>query len=186
MHRFTTLLSIVALMLLGSVALGARPHAVAQEATPATDEAMGEEGLTFEPVSFALGVEVQSPSDLFIARISMDPGAGFPIEESDPTAGILVVESGTFTVVVEGAMTVTRGATLGEAVAAAEATGDFSEASEAIPAGQEVTLEAGDAAYIPSSVNGEIRNDGNEPAVGLGFLVIPPEEMMGEEATPEA
>jgi mannose-6-phosphate isomerase-like protein (cupin superfamily) len=44
-------------------------------------------------------------------------------------------------------------------------------------------LEAGDAAYIPANVAGEIRNEGQVRAVRLAFLVLPPEAMTGE-ATP--
>ena len=50
-------------------------------------------------------------------------------------------------------------------------------------AGEAVTLEAGDAAYLPANMTGDIRNDGQDPAVALAFLVVPPEGMMGE-ATP--
>jgi hypothetical protein len=46
-----------------------------------------------------------------------------------------------------------------------------------------VTLEAGDAAFIPNNVAGEVRNDGEDRAVALGFLVIPSGGMMAE-ATP--
>jgi hypothetical protein len=46
-----------------------------------------------------------------------------------------------------------------------------------------VTLEAGDAAYVPGNVTGEIRNDGQERAVALAFLVGPTEDMAAE-ATP--
>jgi hypothetical protein len=95
----------------------------------------------------------------------------------------LLVESGTFTVQVNGPVSVTRGATLGEAMQSAETTGDLSAAAEAIAAGEAVTLEAGDAAYIPGNLIGEIRNDGQDRAVGLAFLVGPPEAMTGE-ATP--
>ncbi len=41
------------------------------------------------------------------------------------------------------------------------------------------------AAHIPGSVNGEIRNAGEERAVGLAFLVAP-SEAMKTEATPAA
>lgn len=182
MRRFAVLLSVVGLTVLGTVVLGAQPRAIAQEATPAGDEMMME-GITYEPVSFGLGIDLASPSDLFVARIGLDPGTGFPIDESDPSTGLLVVESGTFTVQVEGPVTVTRGATLGEAMAEAETTEELASASEAVAAGEAVTLEAGDAAYIPASINGEIRNDGEERAVGLAFLVVPAEGMMGA-ATP--
>ena len=42
-----------------------------------------------------------------------------------------------------------------------------------------------DAAYIPANVAGEIRNEGQEPAVRLAFLVLPPQDMT-REATPAA
>jgi uncharacterized cupredoxin-like copper-binding protein len=184
MRQFAVLLSFVVVVLLGATTLGAQPRAIAQEATPAAEE-MGPEGATFEPVTFALGVDLMSPADLFVARIGLESGTGFPIEESDPTLGLLLVESGAFTVQVEGPVTVTRGAGLSEAMAAAEASGDFSALMEAVAEGEAVTLEAGDAAYIPANVAGEIRNDGQERAVGLAFLVAPPEGMMGE-ATPAA
>jgi quercetin dioxygenase-like cupin family protein len=54
---------------------------------------------------------------------------------------------------------------------------------ESVPAGQPVTLAAGDAAYIPANVAGEIRNEGPERAVRLAILVLPPESLLGE-ATP--
>jgi mannose-6-phosphate isomerase-like protein (cupin superfamily) len=181
MRRVHVLLSIVAIALLGMLALHAQPVAVAQEATPAAD--MDMEGVTFEPVTFANGIDLMSPADLFIARVGLDPGAGFPIEETDPTLGFLLVESGTFTVQSEGTMTVTRGAGMTQAMATAEATGDFSTLMETIMAGEAVTLEAGDATYIPANAAGEVRNEGQERAVGLAFLVMPPEGMMGE-ATP--
>ena len=181
MRRFSIFLSIVAVMLLGIVALRVQPVAVAQEATPPADMAM--EGDTYEPVSFALGVDVPSPADLFVVRIGLAPGTGFPIEESDPSAGLLLVESGTFTVQMDGPVSVTRGAGLGEAMESAESAGDLGTAAEAIAAGEAVTLEAGDAAYVPGNITGEIRNDGQERAVALVFLMGPPENMAGE-ATP--
>jgi hypothetical protein len=59
---------------------------------------------------------------------------------------------------------------------------DFQAAQEEVAMGEEGTLAAGDVAYIPGSVSGEVRNDGQERAEGLLFLVGPPEAMM--EATP--
>ena len=118
-----------------------------------------------------------------VARAALDPGGVVPIEESDPALGILLVESGTLTVQLEAPMTVTRGASLGKAMATAEATGDVRAVMEAIPAGQAVILEAGDAAYIPANVAGEIRNEGPERAERLAILVLPAEGLLGE-ATP--
>ena len=180
MRRSRLLLGLMGVVLLGVLALPAQPVAFAQEATPAGVEISG---VTFEPVALATGIALPSPGDLFVARASLDPGGEVPIEVSDPALGILLVESGTLTLQVEGPVTVTRGAGLGEAMATAEATGDFSALMESIPAGQAVTLAAGDAAYIPANVAGQIRNEGQERAVRLAFLVLPPEDMTGE-ATP--
>ena len=49
-----------------------------------------------------------------------------------------------------------------------------------LTAGKRAT--AGDAAYIPGSVSGEIRNEGQEMGSGLVVLVGPTEAMTG--ATP--
>jgi len=180
MRGISVLLSLIVVGLLGILALHAQPVAIAQEATPSGVE-IGE--VTFEPVALATNVDLPSPGNLFVARAALDPGGVVPIEERDPALGILLVESGTLTVQVEAPMTVTRAASLGEAMATAQATGDFHALMESVPAGQAVTLEAGDAAYIPANVAGEIRNEGQVPAVRLAFLVLPP-EAMGSEATP--
>ena len=180
MRRFSVLLSVGVVVLLGIVASGRHPGAIAQEATPAGVE-IGD--VTFQPVALATGIDLPSPGDLFVARASLDPGGVVPIAATDPAVGILLVESGTLTVQVEAPMTVTRGAGLGETMATAEATGDFSVLMEAVPAGQAVILAAGDAAYIPANSAGELRNEGQEQAVSVAFLVIPAEGMMGE-ATP--
>lgn len=182
MRRFGLLLSLMAIMLVGVLALGVQPRAIAQEATPGAEEMMPE-GITFEPLAFAMGVEVVSPTDLIVVRLGLEPGTGFPLEESDPSSGILVVESGVFTVWAEAPLSVSRGGSLSGAIATEEAGGEFAPAMEDVAVGEEVTLEAGDSVYIPASINGEIRNDGQERAVGLAFLVAPPEGMMGE-ATP--
>jgi quercetin dioxygenase-like cupin family protein len=183
MRRFASQFSIVALVLAGLLVVGGQPAVIAQEATPASEEGM--EGLTYEAVTAAFGADLTSPSDIFVARIGFEPGSGFPITADDPTVGLLIVESGTVTVQVDGDVSVTRGATFAEGATAAEESGDFASVMEAITPGEAVTLEAGDAAYIPGNVDGEIRNDGDEPAVALTFVIIPPGGMM-EEATPEA
>jgi quercetin dioxygenase-like cupin family protein len=157
MRRLGVLLSLGVLVLLGVLALHAQPGAIAQEATPAGVK-IG--GVAFEPVAFAAGIDLPSPGDLLVVRASLDPGGVVTIEERDPALGILLVESGTLTVRVEGPVTVTRAAGLGEAMATAQATGDFGSAMESVAAGKAVTLAAGDAAYIPANVAGEIRNEG--------------------------
>ena len=180
MRRIAVSLSLTIVVLLTVLAPPAQPVAIAQEATPA---AVKIAGVTFEPVALAAGIDLPSPGDLFVARAALDPGGAVPIAQGDPALGILLVESGTLTVQLEGPMTVTRGVRVGEPMATAEATGSGSALMESIPAGQAVTLAAGDAAYIPAHVAGEIRNEGQERAVRLAILVLPPEDMTGE-ATP--
>jgi len=131
-------------------------------------------------VTFAPGLAFPSLGDLFVARATFESGATVPIEESDPSFGSLLVQSGTLTVQVDTPMSVTRSGELDAAMATAEASGDFSSMMESIAEGEAVTLEAGDAAYIPANSAGEIRNEGQEQAVALAFLVFP----LTDEATP--
>jgi hypothetical protein len=86
---------------------------------------------------------------------------------------MLLVESGTLTISFNAEWAVSRG------------DGEFGN-PEVIAADAEATLTAGDSAYIPGGVAGEIRNNGDEPAVGTVFLIVPGSlsEMGGEEATP--
>ena len=124
-----------------------------------------------------------SPADMIVARFSLEPGAGFPLEASDPTGGMLVVESGAFTVRVEEMpLTDNRGEALSAAMESAGEDADFSAAMEEVAMGEEAVLEAGDVDWIPGSVSGEIRNDGEETAEGLAFLVGSSGSM--SEATP--
>jgi quercetin dioxygenase-like cupin family protein len=181
MRRIPILITVIAVTLLGLVGLGAQSHVVAQESTPAV-EGMPP-GIGFEDLAFVTGIDVPSPADLSVSRITLEPGAGFPLEESDPTGGMLVVESGTFTVTASAEMSVSRGAALDSAMATAMAGGAYAPELETVAVGEEATLEAGDAAWVPGGISGEIRNDGSETAVGLAFLISPKGAMMGE-ATP--
>ncbi|MGH2614750.1 MAG: hypothetical protein ACRDJC_05895 [Thermomicrobiales bacterium] len=183
--RFLTVMAMAMVLLIGAAAFVAQPRVIAQEATPEAGEGMPED-VSFEPITFALGVDLASPADLSIARIGLEPGASFPIVASDPNDGILIVESGLITVEMAGPVTVTRGATLGEALAAAESTGDFGAVLETYDVGETVVLEAGDAIFIPGSLNGEIRNDERVRAETLAFLVSPSGAMMPEASPPEA
>ena len=46
--------------------------------------------------------------------------------------------------------------------------------------GAEGTLQAGDVAYVPGGVSGEVRNAGQETTTVLLVLVAPSGTMMGE------
>src|SRR5215212_3800343 len=98
MRRFGVLASMVVVMLLGVLALHAQPVAIAQEASPAAQEGMMEpEGVTFEPLTVTSEVTLPSPAVMIAARFTIDPGAVLPSDASDPTGGMVIVESGTFT-----------------------------------------------------------------------------------------
>ena len=183
MRRLLALVLIVTVLTLGFGGLSAQSPVAAQEATPSADGMMME-GVTFEPVTFVLGAALMNPADIFVVRIGLEPGTALPNDENDPSVGLLIVESGTFTFEISAPVSVTRGAGLMDAIVAAEGSGDFSGAMELVPAGEVITLEVGDAAFVPANVAGEIRNEGTERAVGLGILVGPSMDMMAE-ATPE-
>lgn len=180
MRRVPSFLFVMA-VLLGGMLFGGRGVAVAQDATPAADAGM--EGVRFEPLSLALGVELATPSDFFVERFTVDPGASFPFAAGDPGTGVILMESGELTVQIEGPLRVTRGEGFAETVVAAQATGDLRNALEEVAAGTPVTLGAGDTVLIPAYVAGELRNDGDEPAVGMVFLVVPASGMTSA-ATP--
>jgi quercetin dioxygenase-like cupin family protein len=138
----------------------------------------------FEPLAITSGVTLASPADIIAVRLSIEPGAGLPLETSDPTGGMVIVESGTFTVRVDAPWAITRAGSALAAIATAEATGAYTSPEEQISSGEEVTMGAGDAAYIPGSVSGEIRNDGDEPAIAQIVLIGPTEGMTGATPTP--
>ena len=182
MRRLPVLLSVVVVVLHGSLALTVQPIAVAQEATPAADE-MGE-GLSFTLLGLLPGVSLPSAADLQVARAEFAPGAGFPFDASDPTGALVIVESGTLTVRVEDqTWTISRGAALQKAMGAAQGAPDLASALEEVTMGEDAILEAGDVAYIPGNLTGEVRNTGQEPTSVLLVLAGPEGFMMGG-ATP--
>ena len=182
MRRCGLLVSVVVFLLMGIAVPGVHSVTRAQEVTPVPG--IEPEGVLFEPLAITSGVTIPGPLDLIAVRLSIESGAGFPLETSDPTGGMVIVESGTFTVRVDAPWAISRRGSFTAAIATAEATGTFPATDEQIGSGEEVTMGAGDAAYIPGSVSGEIRNDGNEPAVALAVFVGPTAGMTGATPTP--
>jgi len=178
-------MSIVAMLLLGVLALNAQPVAIAQEATPSAEMSM--EGLTFTLLGVAPGVTLPGASDLEVARAGFEPGAGFPFDASDPTGALVIIEAGTITArVEEQAWMISRGGALQQAMETMETSGaepDWGGVLEEVAMGEEATLEVGDVAYVPGGVSGEVRNNGEEHAEALIVLVGPAGMTMGE-ATP--
>ncbi len=182
MRHSSRLFSLVLVLLLGVIA-GGLGAARAQEATPPAGE-MGMEGLTFIPLGWADAVTLPSPAYLEVARVGFEPGAGFPLDPGVPSAVMVVVESGAITAtVVEQSWTITRGAALQQAMATPGAMPDMASMQEVIAMGQEATVQAGDAAFIPGSVSGQVRNNGQEPSSAIVFLIAPGGMTIGE-ATP--
>jgi quercetin dioxygenase-like cupin family protein len=143
---------------------------------------MAPEGLTFTLLGFADGVKLPGPVAVEVARSGFAPGAGFPFVPGDPTSALVLVESGSLTArVEERAWSISRGAALRQAMAAAEP--DMAGVVEAVAAGAEATLEAGDVAYVPGGVSGEVRNDSQAPAAALIVLFIP-SDTAPADATP--
>ena len=178
MRRLSVLVSLTVAVLLGVLALHAQPVAIAQEATP-TAEAMV--GVTFQPVALATGLTLPATNELSIARIVLEPGAGFPIGAGDPTYALAVVQRGELTIIQDGPLVVTRAGALEAALEEAEAGGAYAPVTEDIAAGQEVTVEAGDTVLFPLNASGEIRNESRrERTIALVAFVGPP----AAEATP--
>ncbi|MBA3336581.1 MAG: hypothetical protein H0T49_03340, partial [Chloroflexia bacterium] len=142
------------------------------------------EGVTFAPIAFTTTDQLTAtPVDFYLARVTFEPGASFPVEASDASVTLVAVESGAITFQFEAAITVTRAATM-----AAFSTPGVDEsaipAPEEIAAGDEFTMTAGDSAYFPANIAGEVRNDGQELAVALIASIEPLEA--ADAATPAA
>ncbi len=184
MRRVTILGSVLIVMLLGGLSVAI----AAQEGTPPAGTppaAAGEpEGVTFTPLGFGVSEEVPAtPVDFVLARVVIEPGAGWSRGSDSLSVPLFYVESGALTLQIEAPLQVTRAATI-EAFATpgAEEEGAVPEPEE-VAAGTEVTLEAGDSVVIAPNVAGEIRNDGDEPVVGMAAVVEPLED---SGATPAA
>jgi quercetin dioxygenase-like cupin family protein len=176
MRRFSVLLSVV--MLVGSLLVGGGRLVAAQDASPAAgDEEWPPEGVTFEFLGGGYTESLPSaPANMYLVRLTIQPGASVPGEADDPSLILIVVESGAVTVNLDAPITVLH------ATANQEPTdNDF----EQVPAGQDVTMEQGDSAILPANTTGEVRNDGTENAVLLGAIVEPGDQDEGG-ATPAA
>lgn len=186
MRRLSLLVSLVAVALLGLVVVSRpTPGALGQEATP-TGEEFAFEGVSFEPLAVTTGLTLPSPGDLVLVRIGLEPGAVLPSDPSDPSLAMVLVETGELTVQLDAPVAVTRAGSFAPALATAEAGGEFIAPEATVAAGEAVTLQAGDVAFLPANVSGEVRNDGAERVAGLAFIVAPPTEgnTMPAEGTP--
>jgi quercetin dioxygenase-like cupin family protein len=186
-RRIAPLLFIVAVLVLASVAVRIGSGALAQDATPAV-EGFAPEGIAFEVLGYADGLALPATGELSVSRVTFAPGAGFPIEEGDPTYTLAVVERGELTVRLDGPLIVTRAGALAAALAAEGTEGAAATpAAEPVADGQAVTLAAGDAVLFPPNAGGEVGNAGQEDAVVLVvFVGPPPADGTPQAGTPEA
>ncbi|HZG69820.1 MAG TPA: hypothetical protein VEZ12_24020 [Herpetosiphonaceae bacterium] len=148
MRRFTVVLSIVAAMFLGGLALQVQPVTVAQDATPAA----GPVGVTASLLG--RGETTIAPGhELSLRRITIEPGGGIPAH-THPGALVIYLESGTwgYTALNEGTQ-LTRAATNGTP-----------GPTEEMAVGEEIILNAGDWIYVEDPAD-DIRNAGDEPVV---------------------
>ncbi len=141
-------------------------RSVAQDATPlqSTPEP-GSAGLGFDisPIAFGPVEAVPSPPlVLGMIRVTLAPGANQDVG-ADPGPTLTYVESGSFSIRLDGPATVTRAATGG--------------VPEAVSAGTDVTLTAGDAILVPGDTPNSARNEGTEAAVLLVALLLPAEAL---------
>ena len=174
MRRLSFLGSVVALALVGLlVPEHAGSPALAQEGTSVAEVIAPPEGVAFEPLTVVQGVALPNRGNLIAVRVVIEPGAVLPTDPADPSVALLFLYAGEVTVRIDAPLTFTRADPFASAQATADAGGAFVSPQETAPAGEAVRLRAGDAALLPANIGGEIRNDGQERTVGLGFLVFP-------------
>ena len=172
MRRVVPFLSVIVAVLFGLLVVGSLgTRAQESIATPGPGE--------FELVPGQIGRELTSgrlenppagPLHLGLLRFTSYPGSVLTTPVDDPTAALILVESGEMTVRLEGAVTITR------------TTGP-----EEVAAGTEFTLGAGESFVWAPNVAGELRIDGQEPAVTLVAFLAPGDFFAeGEAATPMA
>ncbi len=163
------------LLILIALAIGmivANVHVLAQDAAPDTEATAPGDGVRFTPVGGADGVTVPNPAMLLAVRVQIEPGAAAPLVAGNAASGLFMVEAGAFTAQIDAPWSLTRSASAGGQL-------------EALAAGDVVELKAGDVAYVPPDVSGELRNDGDLPAIGVMFLVAPATVDAAGAATPE-
>jgi hypothetical protein len=164
MRRLITLLMVLAVVLLGPLAI-----VRAQEATPgATPEA----GLPIEILS--AGPSSLAPGHgLGLGRITFAPGFTEPHRHTHPFDYVVTVESGSFVFTIEaGTLLLMRAG---------------STEPEPAPLGEEITVGPGDSfAGNPEVVWGSERVEGDEPVVLLGSFLAPEDgpETQYLDATP--
>ena len=141
----------------------------AQEATPPPTGFEIAPGVTAEALAFVPGQEAPS-----LYQLTFAPGTIYAFEPS-PEISLVYVVAGAVTMTLDAPVTVTRATNPGEV-------------GEVVGAGTAFPFNLGDYTVLPAMVDGEVRNDGSEPATVLVSAIIPPAstEMATPGATPAA
>lgn len=162
MRRCIICLSVAFVVLLGIAAtMGRSTTAQEASATPGPGEFELAPGQIGRFLTTGLVAEPpEGPLELGLLRVTSEPGSVFAGGADDPSAGLILVESGSLTARLDGPVTITR------------TTG-----TEQIPAGTEFTLGPGESLISPPFIDGEYRNDGQETAITLIAFVAPVEEV---------
>lgn len=154
MRRLALLVSVVAVVLAGSLASGRiAPGTVAQEATPAAGE--------FVVELLGHGLPTAAPGfDLSLYRVTFGAGAIVP-PHTHPGASVVYVESGTMEFTsLQGEAWLTRAGMAGMA-ATPEAQGEL------LAVDTPVMVNAGDMLFFPTEHGDNFRNAGDGPFVLL-------------------
>lgn len=181
--RRMSLVVLTFVALLGVTLLGRGAGTVAQDAATPAGTTAEPEGVTFAPIAFGQAQDLMLPNaDFVMFRLTIDPGATFTDDGSDPSTSLVYVETGTVTFKLAGDVEVLRGqsmaAMMGTPVASPMAEG--APPFEQVAANTEFQLAVGDSVLIGPNVAGTARNDGDQPVSLLAASVGPPEA----EATP--
>ena len=107
MRSIIAALAAVALMSLAILGVTSSPHRVlGQEASPSPGE-LAPEGISFQFIAYGLLPQDMEPQEGFsMFRLTFTAGAGFPIENTDPTTALVYVEQGALTLTANTEITV--------------------------------------------------------------------------------
>src|SRR5918993_179297 len=154
MRRISLVALVLGILLATGLVAVSSPATRAQEAGGSTPPPSG---VTFEPVAEGVAPLIAAPAGVQLERARFAPEAHYTVPPGDSSL-LLVVESGTLTVLSSEPLVVNRAAPV-------NATGP--EMHEVLAAGTEITLEPGDSFVRSPGSEQEVRNSGAEPAVAL-------------------
>jgi hypothetical protein len=180
MRRIIAALAVAALITVTLIGVATSPHrALGQQASPSPGE-QAPPGISFQFIAYGLLPQNMEPQNaLSMFRISFKPGAGFPVDKTDPTTALVSVEKGTLTVMVDTDITVLSGVGM---------NGEMTQQNlKTMPAGQKFTMTVGDSALFPAYSAGTVSNEGTDDVTVLAAQLEPPgyfEATPGAMATP--